>query len=239
MFKDICLVYSPTLNDIATAGLDKFYQYLSIIMIEKPHTEEEGIAELLKKLSDFEYLILLSQLDQAQYQLIKSALNFFTHEEVTLLMDPPAIVFGDPDEKRIITKDSFIEFQMLVKRACAAMDSSEQDIQLLDSDTDDARRIKLQILKGRKDRARAKAKQNKTKEESDVQFSDLVASLSIGTDGAINILNVWDLTYYAFQDQVKRMSWREEFDINTRAAMAGAKIKKEKLSHWIKSMTFK
>ena len=52
------------------------------------------------------------------------------------------------------------------------------------------------------------------------------------------ILNVWDLTYYAFQDQLRRMSWREEFDINTRASLAGAKLDKKKLSHWIKSMTF-
>jgi hypothetical protein len=34
------------------------------------------------------------------------------------------------------------------------------------------------------------------------------------------------------------MSWREEFDINTRASLAGAKLDKSKLSHWIKSMTF-
>ena len=47
------------------------------------------------------------------------------------------------------------------------------------------------------------------------------------------------LSYYAFQDQLKRMGWHEEFNINTRAAMAGAKIGKDKLSHWIKTMTFK
>jgi hypothetical protein len=35
------------------------------------------------------------------------------------------------------------------------------------------------------------------------------------------------------------MGWYEEFNINSRAAMAGAKISKEKLSHWIKNMTFK
>ena len=50
--------------------------------------------------------------------------------------------------------------------------------------------------------------------------------------------NVWDLTYYAFQDQLKRMSWREEFDINTRASLAGAGLDKNKLSHWIKTMSF-
>ena len=39
-FKDICLVYSPTLGEIATAGLEKFYRYLSLMLIEKPPVEE-------------------------------------------------------------------------------------------------------------------------------------------------------------------------------------------------------
>ena len=93
------------------------------------------------------------------------------------------------------------------------------------------------MLKGRRDREEAKRKAKKKNGETDIELSDLIASLAIGNNG-YNMLNVWDLTYYAFQDQLKRMSWREEFDINTRASLAGAKIDKNKLSHWIKSMTF-
>jgi hypothetical protein len=29
IFKDICIIQSPSLNDIAVEGLDKFYQYIS------------------------------------------------------------------------------------------------------------------------------------------------------------------------------------------------------------------
>ena len=93
------------------------------------------------------------------------------------------------------------------------------------------------MLKGRRDREEAKRKAKKKNGETDIELSDLIASLAIGNNG-YNMLNIWDLTYYAFQDQLKRMSWREEFDINTRASLAGAKIDKNKLSHWIKSMTF-
>jgi hypothetical protein len=93
------------------------------------------------------------------------------------------------------------------------------------------------MLKGRQDRAKAKEKQKQKEGESSLELSDLIASLAIGGSG-YNMLNVWDLTYYAFQDQLKRMSWREEFDINTRASLAGAKLDKNKLSHWIKSMSF-
>ena len=33
--------------------------------------------------------------------------------------------------------------------------------------------------------------------------------------------NIWDITYYAFHDQLKRMGWRDQFNINNQAAMAG------------------
>ena len=86
-------------------------------------------------------------------------------------------------------------------------------------------------------RKELKEKQKKS-DKSTINFSDLVASLPIGTSG-YTLQSVMKLSYYAFQDQLKRMGWHEEFNINTRAAMAGAKIGKDKLSHWIKTMTFK
>ena len=112
------------------------------------------------------------------------------------------------------------------------MTNGEQDIEFLDSDTERVRALKIQMLEGRKKRAAAKAKADG---KDGLKFPDLVGSVAVGCEG-LNINNIWNLTYYAFQDQLKRMSWHEEFDINTRAAMAGAKIGKDKLSHWIKSM---
>ena len=32
------------------------------------------------------------------------------------------------------------------------------------------------------------------------------------------------------------MGWREEYNTNSRAALAGAKIKKEQLKYWIRSI---
>ena len=52
----------------------------------------------------------------------------------------------------------------------------------------------------------------------------------------LNIENIWNITYYAFHDQLKRMGWRDQFNINNRAALAGAKLKKSQLKHWIKSI---
>jgi hypothetical protein len=44
---------------------------------------------------------------------------------------------------------------------------------------------------------KAKAKSNK--DDSDVKFSDLVASMTLNNCG-LNIDNIWNITYYAFHD---------------------------------------
>lgn len=235
IYEDICLVKSPKLKEIAATGLDKFYQYLSLIMIEKPTMEDQEVSKLLSPLSDFEYLILLSQMDVENNKLISAAFEFFTEDKPTFIPEKSNIVLGSLDERRILTKDNFSGFQDLVGLSCAMRDPSEETIIIYEDDSPKVKELKMQMIQGRKDRKKSKHK-SKGK-ESNLTLPDLVGSLAIGT-GSYNIINVWDLTYYAFQDQLKRMSWREEFDINTRASLAGAKIDKNKLSHWIKTMSF-
>lgn len=238
IFKDICIIQSPSLNDIAVEGLDKFYQYISVTQIHKPNKiEDDEVKQLLSPLSDFEYLLLLTQMDSEDNKLIKDALEFFTKEKVTFITNPPSIVFGSPTEKRIMKKDDFISFQDEISLACAMKDPKEQSIEFLDSDTPRVRALKEQMLAGRRKREEAKRRQRKKDGEGELELSDLIGSLTIA-DNSYNLLNVWDLSYYAFQDQFRRMGWREEFDINTRASLAGAKLDKNKLSHWIKTMSF-
>ena len=238
IFEDICTISSPRLHDIAVEGLDNFYQYISATQITKPDKiEDPEVKQLLSPLSDFEYLLLLTQMDKSDNKLIRNALEFFTKEKVTFITNPPSIVFGSVTEKRILTKDNFYNFQEEIKLACAMRDPHEDTIEFLDSDSPRVRALKEKMLKGRKIRQEAKRKQRKRDGEGELELSDLIASLTIGNNN-YNLINVWELSYYAFQDQFKRMSWHEEFDINTRASLAGAKLDKNKLSHWIKTMSF-
>ena len=55
--------------------------------------------------------------------------------------------------------------------------------------------------------ARAKAKQA-AYDKSELKLSDLIGSMAINNCG-LNIINIWDMTYYAFHDQLKRMGWRD------------------------------
>lgn len=110
IYQDICLVYSPSLKKIAAEGLDKFYQYISLLLIEKPKLEDEQVNKLLESLSDFEYLFLLAERDEKDRSLICSAFEFFCGEKVTFIKEPLGIVFGPPQEKRILTQETFFGF---------------------------------------------------------------------------------------------------------------------------------
>lgn len=236
IYQDICLIKSPTLKQIAAEGLDKFYSYISLLTASKPTTNNEELQALLSPLSNFEYLLLLAELDSDTHALLKAAFKFFTDDNITLLTSNASIILGDPIEKRVLTADNFDGFADLIALSCAMRDPKEETIEFLETDTPQVRALKEKLLKGRQDRKKAKSKASK-KNGMDLEISDLIASLAIG-GSSYNLTNVWDLTYYAFQDQLKRLSWREEFDINTRASLAGAKLDKNKLSHWIKTMSF-
>lgn len=238
IYKDICLVYSPLMKDVAAIGLDNFYQCISILLTSKP-TGEGEMKEILKKLTDFQFLLLLTEQDPAQKKLLLKALELFTQDKAVISVSNESIILGDIEEKRILNDENFYEFQSYIGAVCAMDDYTEDRIEFLDSDSPDARRIKIQLIEGRKKRELAKKKQSKKNKDSKIQVSDLVGSLPLGSNGAYGLNEIQELSYYAFQDQLKRMGWFEEFNINTRAAMAGAKIDKNKLSHWIKNMTFK
>ena len=90
--------------------------------------------------------------------------------------------------------------------------------------------MKQNRQKVRKAKAKAAAQKG-----MDLHFSDLIGSLTINHCN-INAVNVFDMTYYMFHDQLKRMGWRDEYDINSRAAMAGAKLNKSQLKYWMRSI---
>ena len=239
IYKDVCLIYSPLMDTVATIGLDEFYQCISLLLTSKPPAEDRETKKLLDKLTDFEYLLMIVSMEPERKQTLLRALKLFTEDNGTILLDNSSIILGDPTEKRVLNKDNFYEFQSYIGAVCAMENYTEDRIEFKDSDSSDARRIKIQLIEGRKKLEIAKQKAARNKSNSKVQLTDLVASIPIGTNGAYKLIDTQYMTYYAFQDQLKRMGWYEEFNINSQAAMAGAKISKEKLSHWIKNMTFK
>lgn len=234
--EDICAIFPPTVGAIVDEGYENFQKYVSVLTATKPTTQydkDKELKDLMKKLSDFQYILLMANLDPQIHTLLKKGFRFFTHEDALFSLEPAQIVIGPIAEKHILSEDKFYYFQRLIRRMCF-LETEEDEIIIYDDDPEITKRLKLQQRDRREKLRRAKAKEAK-KNGTDLKFSDLIGSITLN-DCGLNIINVWDVSYYAFHDQLKRMGWRDQFNINQRAALAGAKIEKSQLKHWMRSI---
>lgn len=224
MLKDICLVYPPTQGDIADIGLHNFYNYIGILTIDKSElfeNKEQG--------NEILYLIATAQLNEDFLRVVKDAFRFFVKEEIILLPDIAGIQFGDIAEKRILLKEDFALFQEYIKSVCGLTIGES----VTQSDNEHVQRIKEKIKKGQA--LVAEIKNKKGKNEDQLELVDLVSSyLAKATE--VNISTIWTMPYYMFQIQFRRMQMIEEYEINLKASLAGAKIPKEKMKHWIRKI---
>ena len=235
LYKDICAIYPATLRKIVTKGYDSFQKYLSVIMTEKPVLKDSPpeMKEIMKNLTDFTFFLLMTSLDADFAVEAKQAFRFFINENVIFSLEPAQIIVGPLEEKHIINEEDFYEFRRIIKRMYL-LEQEGEEIIISEEDSPRLKALKQQMRENRQKLAKAKAKK-KSQEKSDIKFSDLVGSVALAVPG-LNMINIWDLTYYAFHDQLTRMGWKEKYEMNSRAALAGAKIKKSELSYWLKSM---
>ena len=236
LLDDICAIYPVTLKEIVEVGYNNFQQYLGVLTASKPNNkknEDEELVKLLEELSDFQYLLFISSIDLQTNKILKDAFQFFTHEEIKIILDPAQIVVGPLEEKHLLTEDKFYEFQSILRRMYF-IEIEGEEIIINKDDPPAVRALKMKMRENREKVRRAKAKKAE-REKTDLKFSDLIGSITINNCG-LNMDNIWNITYYAFHDQLKRMGWRDQFNINNQAAMAGAKLKKSQLKHWMRSI---
>ena len=236
LLDDICAIYPITLGEIVDYGYEQFNKDLNIITSTKPIVEKDEdneLTTLIKQLSDFQYLIMIATLDPEVNDLLKDAFRLFTHEDAIFILDPAQIILGPVDEKHILTEEKFYEFQHIIRRMYF-LETEGEEITIYDDDSPQVRALKEKMRRDAERVRRAKAKQA-GKDGTDLKMSDLIGSMTLNNCG-LNMINVWDMTYYAFHDQLKRMGWRDQFNINQKAALAGAKINKSELKHWMRSI---
>ena len=231
---DICAIYPRKLGDIIDIGYSTFLKYINLFNMEKPSLQEvkdNELSALLNKLDDFQYFLFMVNIDSESNQLAKNAFHFFTHEQVIFSLEQEEIIIGPPQERHLMVAEDFYNFRKILRRMYF-LDVSKDDIVIEEDDDPRVRAIKKKLLERKKKLKKAKTKDN----DSNVEFSDLIGSLTLNNCG-LNMENIWNITYYAFHDQLKRMGWRDQFNINNQMALAGAKVDKEKLKHWIKSIS--
>lgn len=226
---NICSIYPATLREIAQVGVKNFYSYLNFFTLNKEDINDylAQVQAPTNDLSVFQFHLLNSRTDKTYANNFQKALEFFLHErDITILSNNEAIVLGDIAENRLIRNEEFEAICTIVGLQHFVTSSVEQQ----QNNPSDAKAA--QILKKIRE---SKKIVDKHKPESDLSFVDLVGSLAAKGNN-LNAINIWDLTYYAFNDQFKRMQWVEEYNNGFESLLAGAKANKVNLKHWIRPM---
>ncbi|MBQ2884971.1 MAG: hypothetical protein IJE43_14570 [Alphaproteobacteria bacterium] len=224
---NICKVYPVTVREIATIGAKNFYSYLNLFTLDKEDIDEflqqQGVEE---RLTPFQFTLVNANEDKQYLENLEKAFKFFLHEEqITVLIDNEAIILGDINEGRVLMEEDFNTVCAIIVEQNMVNKSSAEERMNNPSDAKAAQIIK-KIKEGRKIR-------EKRSSDSNLNFIDLVASLAAKGNG-LNAINVWDLTYYAFNDQFKRMQMIEQYDNARQSILAGADPKKVKIEYWLR-----
>lgn len=224
---NICKVYPVTVREIATIGAKNFYSYLNLFTLDKEDIDEflqqQGVEE---RLTPFQFTLINANEDKQYLENLEKAFKFFLHEEqITVLIDNEAIILGDINEGRVLMEEDFNTVCAIIIEQNMVNKSSAEERMNNPSDAKAAQIIK-KIKEGRKIR-------EKKSSDSNLNFIDLVASLAAKGNG-LNAINVWDLTYYAFNDQFKRMQMIEQYDNARQSILAGADPKKVKIEYWLR-----
>lgn len=217
-----CLVYPKTLRDLATIGINEFFGHLNFLTL----TEADIRQMTGEDISPFDFLLKSATIRENFKDRLEQSILYFTGEKILLIPEMDAISLGDFAEQRMLTDDNFFEFQEILRQQNFLEEQKvrhtgeNEAAQLIRKRLEDAQK-KVEIAKGKK-------------EESPIELSDLIGSLCIKT--SIDITKVWDITYYAFNDQFKRLRFIEEHETGLQSIMAGADPKKIKLKDWIRSV---
>ena len=216
-----CLIYSKTLRDIALVGVNKYFRYLNLLTITK-----KDIKNLFKQddVEPFDFILFNSILNEEFKNEFIEALKYFIKEDVLFVSEMESFIIGKFEEERMLNKDNFGEFQIILKLQNFLEEKNKSN-----GENDIAKKIKEKIAKGREKVAQIKGINN-----DNINLSDLIGSLAINT--SLGIDRIWDITYYAFNDQFRRMRMLEQYETSLQSIMAGADPKKVKLEDWIKSI---
>lgn len=222
LFDQVCMIYPVTMGDIAEISNATFKEYLYLLTIE-PRT----IPKVPKDMDAISFLIQNSERSQEFYEKLKQAFRFFTHEPIMIVPEMDAIQVGDEYKyESMLTSTNFPRFQYIIRRMYRVSIEIVHD----NPSSKRAQEIIDKINEGNRKVAEIKAKNG---QDDGIDLATLVSSLGYKYR---DLDKAWNLCYYAFFDQFKRMQYDEEYETNLRSALAGAKIPKNKMKYWIRKI---
>lgn len=231
-FNDICKVYPPSINEIIDNQHFPLYRKLlttSQEEIEDLYTEKNIEGRVPTPL---EYLLSASYQEKKIEAILKGAITFFVHDEVSFLYEQKSIVIGDlseivktlesVEELKLIKEDNFFNFQNLIREALG-------DKAIEPPNPNEDPRVKRIKAKARY-RDKIKAKQG-----LGLKLNTTLASICCMGFG-LNPLNIGEISYASVPVLIRFYQEKDKYETDVKSLLAGADSKKVKPKYWIRNI---
>jgi hypothetical protein len=229
IYVDNIAVYPLTIGEITDLGLDKYNLYLNLININKDKFEIDD-----EEISNFDTIcqFCLHNIDIGVEKKFKElyfdALKTFLRNDINFVVDDDCTYFivGDISEHCIISNINYEQIVEIIKHQNCLIKINEED------ECNPADEKARQLLERRKKVRELLAKAKNQNDDDPLTLADLV-SILIANGNGVTPFNVWDMNFYMFNNQFNRMRMLEEYDINIRSLLAGAKSEDINMKHWM------
>lgn len=227
-------IYPPTVKEVITQSY--FSNFRKLLMSSQEDIEDD-IEEKVKNKelkidkipTPLEFLFSSIAQDKRIEMLAKEGFKFFTHEEVTFLIEQKIVIIGNLekklktinniDELPILNEANFLKFQNLLRQSIGEKIQEPPD-------PNENPRIKRMKAKARL-RDKIKAKKN------GIPLSVILVSICCMGLG-ITPLNIGEISYASVSAIMETYQAKEKYEVDIKSMLAGAKD--VKLKYWIRDL---
>ena len=227
-------IYPPTVKEVITQS---YFPIFRKLLMSSQEDIEDDIEEKVKNKelkidkipTPLEFLFSSIAQDKRIEMLAKEGFKFFTHEEVTFLIEQKIVIIGNLekklktinniDELPILNETNFLKFQNLLRQSIGEKIQESPD-------PNENPRIKRMKAKARL-RDKIKVKKN------GIPLSVILVSICCMGLG-ITPLNIGEISYASVSAIMETYQAKEKYEVDIKSMLAGAKD--VKLKYWIRDL---
>jgi hypothetical protein len=226
----LCKVHHLTLLEMFKITEKQYNKYLSILCFDIDDLENKNeILSLKPDIKTYDVIIENCIIDDNFKQEVINGLKLFLKEDVNLMIDKARNIaffyIGDLFDNRMIKADNYERIKEILKiQNCLPMAKKPKKMSKKAKEIADLQR-----------EARETINRIKGKTGGTLNFSDLISAFCSYSKN-INILNVWEMTIFQFDNQFKRMQIVNDYEIGIQSLLHGADSKKVNIKHFISKL---
>jgi hypothetical protein len=223
----IGMVHPVTINDIVNLTIEKYYEHLNVLCVDSEDIKK--FLNITDEIQTFEFLYINSCKTPDYRKIVLDALMFFFKEDV-FFHENIGFYMGDVSEKRFINQDNFEDVKYVIKKLNCIESKEDDEFNCV---SEKAKAILERMKKTRKKLEQAKADEEG---EEPLTLFDLISILAAYSN-TINVFNVWELTFFQFNNQFNRLKILKDYEVNIQVLMNTTEPDKVKYQHWLSKIT--